>query len=130
VIYEKRHFLIDFSLPSVFDCFLREDGNYPDVQERCSSVFYSCVGGSLIKRLCPLSTRYDQRSDSCQFAEHVLECGGKPPVTTTTTTLSTEAPRKCSTGSIEVHGGTHSSGKTGFYVENAIFMSSKPVLGE
>jgi len=86
------------------DCAKYPDGDYPDPQKKCSSIYYSCVGGLGIdisfKRQCPPTTFYDKDLGICDVKDLVLACSGKSrPATTKPTPRPkidvTKSPYSC-----------------------------------
>uniref|UniRef100_A0A0K0FFZ5 Chondroitin proteoglycan 2 n=1 Tax=Strongyloides venezuelensis TaxID=75913 RepID=A0A0K0FFZ5_STRVS len=75
-------------------CSGKTDGYY---SEKCSDVFYHCMGGYANKQRCPIGLFFDLEYEQCNHKEEIKACGGsKLPettaATTTTTTTTTTRP--------------------------------------
>jgi hypothetical protein len=72
------------------DCTDKPSGQYENPEKKCSEIYYVCSNGDGIKRRCPDGTKFDVKSQMCDFFENVVACAGpKPP---TTMPLSTASP--------------------------------------
>jgi hypothetical protein len=63
---------------SEYDCSGKLNGAYyPDPDNQCSNLYYSCVGGHGTKHWCATENlRYDPELEICELEEYVPVCGG------------------------------------------------------
>jgi len=60
------------------DCTKYPDGDFPDPEKKCSSIYYSCSGQVGQRRQCPLITYFDKDFGICDTKDNVPACSGKP----------------------------------------------------
>ncbi|KHJ44484.1 chitin binding Peritrophin-A domain protein [Trichuris suis] len=79
--------------PAMLSCDDKDDGQYPDPEQSCSSRYFTCLSGFTFPRQCPPSLFFDPVMMVCTFRQYIAACGGKSTTTTATTTEEiTEAP--------------------------------------
>jgi hypothetical protein len=72
--------------PFPFDCSSKDDGDYENPSEQCSSIYVSCVGEQPFYRLCAGELKFDSVSNECHESEWVTACGGEATVRPPTST--------------------------------------------
>jgi len=60
------------------DCSKYPDGDFPDPEKKCSSIYYSCSNFGGARRLCPENTYFDKEMGICDLGKLVPDCSGKP----------------------------------------------------
>ncbi|KAI6184304.1 Carbohydrate-binding protein [Aphelenchoides bicaudatus] len=68
--------------PINFNCAGKADGFYA---MGCTTVYYSCNGGTVTELNCPAGTNYSPQLHTCDYRSNVPECGGQIPTTTQAT---------------------------------------------